>query len=93
VGEPGHPDPVSDTEAGTVGTELVDDADYLMARDDAGMLGNEVAFGQVQIGTTHPAYRDAYSNLARSGFGNVPLHAHQGAGIDGPGLVDDPGLH
>jgi hypothetical protein len=47
----------------------------------------------VQIGTTHPAYRDAYSNLAGSGFGNVPLHAHQGAGIDGSGLVDDPGLH
>jgi hypothetical protein len=59
VGEPGHPDAVSRTQAGTLGTEAVDGPDYLVARDDAGMLGSEVAFGQVQIGATHPAYGDA----------------------------------
>jgi hypothetical protein len=59
VGEPGHPDAVSFPEDGTLGAEAVDDTDDLVARDDAGMLGSEVAFGQVQIGTTHPAHRDA----------------------------------
>jgi hypothetical protein len=59
VGEPGHPDAVSHPEGGTLGAEAVDDADYLMARDNAGVLGSQVAFGQVQIGATHPAHGDA----------------------------------
>jgi hypothetical protein len=59
VGEPGHPDAVSRSEGGTLGAEAVDDADYLMAWDNARMLGSEVAFGQVQIGATHPAHGHA----------------------------------
>ena len=59
VGEPGDPDAVSRPQAGALGTEVVDEADHLVTRDNAGMLGSEVAFGQVQIGATHPAYRDA----------------------------------
>jgi hypothetical protein len=59
VGEPGDPDAVSTVQAGALGTDAVDEADHLVAWDHAGMLGSEVAFGQVQVGATHPAYRDA----------------------------------
>jgi hypothetical protein len=77
VGEPGHPDAVTRSQAGTLGTEAVDDPDHLVARDDAGMLGGEVAFGQVKVGATHAAHGDAYAYLVGSGFWNVPLHAQQ----------------
>ena len=59
VGEPRHPDAISHARTGGFWAKQVDGADDLVARDDAGMLGREVAFGQVEIRAAHSAYGHA----------------------------------
>ena len=47
------------------GAARVDDADDLVARDDAGVLRRQITLGEVQIGAAHTARVHADPNLAR----------------------------
>ncbi len=62
--QPRHAHPVAHRESARTGAESVDAADNLMADGDLGMLGWQVTFGQVQVGTTDSAAADPDTDLA-----------------------------
>ena len=66
-------------------------SDDLVPRGDLRAARQQIAFGQVQIGSAHATAPDPNTDLARGGVGQVPLDAAQGSVVDGPGRLDDPG--
>ena len=68
-------------------------ADDLMAGSDLGSPGRQIAFGQVQVGATHPAARHGYPDLTGSGYRGRPLDPPQRPLVDRRALLHHPRLH
>ena len=62
--EPGDADPLAELEARTAGAELIDTPDNLMARDDWNVVLGQVAFNDVQVGSTDGAAGDLEPDFA-----------------------------
>ena len=84
--QPCDADAVADLNARRSGPECIDGADDLMARHHVSRMWGQVAFGQVQVGTAHPARPDFHKQFARAWFWNRPPHgARNGRLAIGPG--------
>ena len=65
-------------EAIRVLTHLLDDADYLVARDQGQPGIRQLPVNDVQVGPAHGATAHAQKELTRAGLGRGDLHAPQG---------------
>jgi len=70
-----------------------DDADDLVARNDARPVRRQFAFDDVQVGAAHAARADAQADVAGAGFGNGALFELQRPPPDRCGSVQDGGAH
>jgi hypothetical protein len=91
--EPGNAYPITGVEAGATGTDLVDDADHLVARYDETTFGGEVTFGKVQVCAADAADPDVDADLAGSGAGNGSLDPPERSAADRSRIVHCPCVH
>jgi hypothetical protein len=85
VGQPRDSDPVTRGETRAVGTELVDDADDLVAWDDVWTVDREIALGDMEVGSAHAAGGHPDPDLARTGLGRRAFHHAQGLPVQWTG--------
>ena len=93
VGEPRDAYPISLFEAGAIRTDLINDADHLMARYDEVLFGGKIALGEVQVGTTDTTHTDVDAQLSSTWTRNGPLDAPQWLAADWSGSVHGPCVH
>jgi hypothetical protein len=93
VRQPGDADPFTDVEAVRTGSQTVDGADHLVARNNLGVSRREVSFGQMEIGATDSAGPDPYPHLTGAGFGNRAVEGTERPGGGRSGGPHRPCLH
>src|SRR5207302_3707561 len=93
MAQPGDAGPVPNGEPLGLGPEGVDLAHDLMAGNDAGALGRQIALGQVQIGPAHAAARDADADLVARWLGDGPVDERHRAVVDWARSLHCPGSH
>ncbi len=92
-GEPRHADALSFPPACAARPDGVDDAHDLVARRDQVATRREIALGQMQVGSAHPAGEDPDADLAGSGLGHRPPEPEKRRSIHRSGAVDGPRRH
>ena len=93
VRKPWHADAVTQSPPQRARSELVDDADDLVARRDAGAVHRQVTLGHVEVGAADAADTHAQPDLARRRFGDFLVDPHQRAAVDRAGSFDLPRQH
>jgi hypothetical protein len=93
VCEPRHAYPIPFGQTVAPGAEEIDDPDDLVTGDNPRVCRCEVTFGEVEVGTAHPARRHPEANLTRSRGGDLSLDQHQRVAVDRSGPFYDPRLH
>ena len=68
-------------------------ADDLVPGDRVWCLRCKIAFGQVQVGSAHGTYQDAYQNLAKAQLRYRQRFAPQGMAGRGSWFMDHPRSH
>src|SRR5688500_13827582 len=91
--EPSDTDPVTRCKPACAITEGIDDSNYFVTRGDAGMLGQQVPFGEVQIGAADAAAGDLDADLPGKRGRHSAFHLPQRFTLNRPRLVYGPGVH
>ena len=91
--QPRHSDPLTDAKPFRSGADPVDDADNLVAGYRSRPARGEVAFGQVEVRSAHPAAGDPHPDLKRSRLGVRQIDEHERTGRDRSRPVDHPRPH
>ena len=91
--QPSHADPVAFLEALYAGSAAYDAADDFMAGDEGTALGRQVAFGNMQVGPTHPAHLNSNEDFALGRLGSWQVQRVERVGLDRSGSNNSHGVH
>ena len=91
--EPCHADPITRCKPACAITERIDDPNYFVTRGDAGMLGQQIPFGQVQISAADTAAGHLDADLRGKRGWHPAFHLPQRFTLNRPRLVYCPGVH
>jgi hypothetical protein len=91
--EPSDADPITKRKPACPIAQGIDDSNYLVARGDAWMLGEQVPLGQVQIGAADAAAVDLDADLPGKRGWHPAFHAPQRFILDRPRFMYGPGVH